>query len=1241
MRSKPAAASDTADGGAEPPSATGASPRVGQASEPSWVPFSIASPVATASAPLFESIDPESVGINFRHRASTKPGSLRANTVGCGLCMGDYDGDGAVDLFICDSSEGGALFHNLGGFRFENVTEKAGLTEHDRWSTAAVFVDVDNDGDLDLYVCGFDCANRLYVNNGDGTFVDRAGASGLDFRGSSTVMAFADYDGDGDLDAYLVTNHLPPRAEINYRLEHDLRGVPRVPQQYREYHDLIALPDNEFGVIESGQYDRLYRNNGDGTFADVTDEAGVMANHKGLAATWWDYNDDNLPDLYVANDFYGPDHLYRNQGDGTFVDVAKDVLPHTPWFSMGCDLGDLDNDGLIDFVASDMAGTTRHREKMTTGDMEDDAWFLETAEPRQYMRNAVYLNRGVDRMMEVAFLAGLSASDWTWTVKLMDLDQDGRLDLYVTNGMNRDWENSDLHRAALRLGAPNSKEYDQFWQDQPKLEERNLCFRNRGDLQFESVGPRWGLDHQGVSFGAAFGDLDNDGDLDLVVNNMDDKPSVYRNNQSRGNCLRLRLRGADGNIWGMGARVTMHANDGVQTRYLTPVRGFMSGDDPTVHFGLGDLVRVAALTVQWPSGRCEEFRDLAANRLYTLTEGAGVESPRSEAAPVPWFRRSDRLHAAGHRERPFDDFEHQPLLPHRLSQLGPGLAAGDVDGDGRDEIFLAGAKGMGCRMVAANDANEFVMHELFPVWDDDMDCESQGAVFIDVDADADLDLYVVSGGVECEPGSELLRDRLYVNDGEGHFERGREDQLPDLRDSGGIVAAADYDRDGDLDLFIGGRCVPGQYPVAPNSRLLKNEGGHFRDVADEAPGLQNAGMVTGAVWSDANDDGWIDLLVTYHWGPVRLFVNRSGRLVDSTGAAGLADRLGWWNGVAARDVDNDGDVDYVITNFGLNTKYHATADQPARLFYGDFDGLGRKEIIEAMTDEDERMLPLRGKGTLEKFVTVVAEKCPTYDAYARASLQDIVGQEALDEALDLSVNALESGVLLNDGAAHFQFRPLPRIAQAAPAFGAALMDVNADGRVDLYVVQNFRSSHREVGNMDGGLSLLLWGNGDGSFTPAPPVESGLVVAGDARSVVIADMNQDQRPDFVVGVNDGDALLFEHAKPGTGRWAAVRLRGRPGNPTGVGAKVTLRLDDGVEQTAEVQAGGGYLSQNTSTTYFGWDSARRVQSINVRWPDGRVTHHKVDGETLNFELDANATAAARSQPEAEVQRPIDAS
>ena len=1180
----------------------------------------------TASETLFETLDPEKIGIDFLHIWNKRPGQLRNNTTGCGVAMGDYDGDGLVDVFLPRSTDGGRLYRNLGEFKFQDVTDKAGiLNEKDRWTTGASFVDIDNDGDLDLYVCAFDCPNHLYVNSGDGTFEERGKEFGLDYEGSSAMGAFADYDRDGDLDLYLMTNHIPPDEEIEYDLRFNSQGVPQVPQEYRQYHDTLRLPDGSYGVIESGQYDHLYRNNGDGTFVEVTEQAGVTGNHKGLGVTWWDYNQDGWPDVYVANDFYGPDRLYHNNRDGTFTDVAAENLPHTPWFSMGCDLGDLNNDGLFDFMATDMSASNHQRFNETMGDVHTEGWFLELPTPRQYMRNAVYVNTGVSRMMEAAYLTGLESTDWTWSVRFVDLDQDGKVDLHVTNGMSRDWGNSDLKAKAMALGPLNSEIYNEFWDNQPPLRERNFAFRNRGDLQFENVSSKWGLNYLGVSFGAAFGDLDGDGDLDLVINNFQDKVSVCRNNGTAGNAVRIRLIGQQSNRWGIGSTVRMRTGDQWQSRYLTLARGFMSASDPTVHFGLGDAETIDELVVEWPSGRRQALTNLKANQFYSISESAdSTEDERNDASEKPLFVRSDQtaLSSEAHHEQPFDDFAREPLLPYRLSRMGPGIAVGDVNGDKVDDLYLSEARAEfhSGVLLASDEAGTWqVPDTLFPPWSEKPLVEELGALLFDADADGDMDLYIASGGVECEPDDETLQDRLFINDGAGNFVAAAAGTLPELRVSRSVVAAADYDRDGDLDLFVGGRCIPGRYPETPPSTLLNNQSGKFSDATQtDAPSLQSTGLVTSGLWSDVNADGWIDLLVTHDWGPIKLFLNNNGKLRDATADAGLADQLGWWSGIAGRDLDGDGDIDYVATNLGRNTVYRVDKDHPAKLFYGDFNENGQPLLVAGRYDSSGRVVPTRSKPELQRAIPHIEISFPTFKEYAAASLEDILGQALMESALTLEANMADSVVLRNSGSGSFTVEPLPLSAQVAPGFGVVINDFNGDGYADACIAQNNYAPRREIGRWDGGVSILLVGDKSGNLKPVPAINSGLCVPADAKSLVSLDVNQDHWPDLVVGVNDGSPLVFE-SQPSPGlRTVSIRLAGPKGNPTCVGARVTVRRSDGWNQTAEVQAGGGYLSQQPATLSFGLGRDHNVQEVEVRWPDGRSTRHETDPDEPVIEL-----------------------
>jgi hypothetical protein len=1172
--------------------------------------------------PLFERLTADQTGIDFLHRWDPPEESehiLDTAFSGGGVCIGDYDNDGLPDLFFTSPQGGNRLYRNLGGFRFEDVTATAGIDSSRSvrdgavtWGTGATFVDIENDGDLDLYLCAYDTPNRFYINQGDGTFKEEAKALGLAHKGASIMMAFADIENDGDLDGYLVTYRKVPKGDTRVKKPRLVNGTWTFPEELKQFVDALPTEDGSYRVIKAAQYDYLYRQESNGTFTNITRSAGMSGNYFGHAATWWDYNGDRLPDLYVANDFHGPDQLYRNEGGGTFTDVTADALPHTPWYSMGIDVADINNDGLLDLMGSDMMGTTHYREKVSMGDMEDRAWFLDYPNPRQCMRNAVYVNTGTERFLEVANLTGLSRSDWTWSLKLEDLDNDGFVDLFVANGMTRDWMNTDLRNRTRGLNI-----WEPLWVNSPKLKEANLAFKNLGDFRFKSVGKEWGLDYVGVSFGAATADLDRDGDLDLVMNNFEEPAGVYRNRSAEANSLLVRLRGRESNREGLGATVRLYTEDGIKVRYMTAARGFMSAGENVMHFGLGQHDRVDRLEVLWPSGHEQRFQDLDLGRLYTITEPDGPSpSIRPPSPPTTLLRKVGTLAHVKHVDPTFDDFEWQLLLPNKLSQLGPGMAWGDVDGDGDDDLYVGGAKGQAGALYVNDGQGGFSMVKQ-PAFEGDRYCEDLAPLFFDADSDGDLDLYVVSGSVEYRQGDHRLADRLYFNRLEGTFTKARRGELPENGESGGVVVAADYDRDGDLDLFVGGRVIPGQYPLAPRSQLLRNDGGRFTDVADDvAPGLSRTGLVTGALWSDADGDGWIDLLVTHEWGPVKLFGNTNAMLKDRTVAAGLDQRRGWYNSIAGRDIDNDGDIDYVVTNFGLNTKYDASVEKPAELYFGDFAGTGKMTLVEANTSETRGCrLPIRGYSCSQHANPFVAEKLETFHDFASATLSDIYSKEALNKAHRFFANSLESGVLLNDGSGNFKFVALPRLAQVSPGFGIVLTDVDGDCRTDLIMAQNFYGPQLETGRYDGGVGLLLMGKGDGTFEPVWPNRSGLVIEGDATSLTTSDINGDGRMDFVVGVNNGNLMTFERSVATPNRTVAVRLKGRAGNPSGVGSRLTVHFsEDGsrgpASQTAEMHAGSGYLSQSSPVLEFGLGESDRPSFIEVRWPDGFTSSHRLE-------------------------------
>ncbi len=1162
---------------------------------------------------LFTLLDDEAIGARFVRKPIPKEALARMKFSSSlthedgmfGVCAGDYDGDLLPDLFYAYPYGGHRLYRNLGGFRFEDVSEKSGLTKiaADHWAVGCCFVDHDGDGDLDLFVAGTGDVNLLLDNQGDGTFRDRAVPLGISREGANVQMAFADYDLDGDLDGYLVTNRRagdpPPPADVQVKATFN-EGELSIEEQYREKYDVVLHPTERMRVVEAGEYDYLYRN--DGTkYVDVSEAAGLRGTDQGLAASWFDYDEDGRPDLYVANDFFGSDRLYRNLGNGAFEEIARKILPHTPWFSMGTDVADVNNDGLFDFMGSDMAGSDHYKSKMGMGDMEKDIWFLTTSNPRQYMRNALYLNAGSGRFLEAAFLTGLANTDWTWSLKFADLDNDGRIDLYGTNGMTHDQINSDLVAKADALKDPEKKAA--FWRATPPKRDPNFAFRNLGDLRFSPIAAEWGLDFTGVSYGAAFADFDGDGDLDLAVASLEDPVRIYRNESSSGHLLKIRLKGGKRNSHGIGAKVTVETDAGIQVRCLTSCQGYASANEPVLHFGLGDATKVKRLTVRWPLGAEQSFEDLPADRFLVITEPENA-TPVPPAAPSPtWFASSTALSAYKHVENNFDDFKVQELLPHRLSRLGPGMAWGDVDRDGDEDVFLGGASGQGS-ILALNDGKGGFTQSPQPQFaNKEMGTfEDMGALFLDADSDGDLDLYVASGGFDPRPNTLFLRDRLYRNDGKGNFAIDLH-ATSNLRDSGGPVAAADFDRDGDLDLFVGGRVIRTRYPLTPNSRLLRNDDGKFVDVSDTiAPGLRLTGLVTGALWSDYDGDGWVDLLVTHEWGPVAVWKNQEGKLVNASASAGTKDLLGWWTGIAGGDLDGDGDIDYAVGNLGLNTKYHASKDKPYLLYFGDLDGSGAPRIVEAC-HEGGILYPVRGKSCSTRAMPSLGKKFSTFHAFASATLPEIYSPKNLDTAYRLTINELASGVLLNDGKGRFTFRPLPRIAQVSAVFGLAFHDWDADGRLDLALSQNFYSPQAETGNVDGGLGMVLRGRGDGTFDTLRVDQSGLLLPGDAKALALTDLNGDTRPDLVATVNSSTPKVFLN-RTTAGRTLVVRLVGPHGNLRGVGSRVSVKLKSGKTLVGEVHAGSSYLTGSSADLFFSIPEGDETLSLTTRSPSGET-------------------------------------
>jgi hypothetical protein len=1142
---------------------------------------------------------------------------------GSGVAIGDFDGDGRPDVFLCSLTGRNALYRNLGDWKFEDVTAAAGVVATNYVCRGAVFADLNGDGWLDLLISTLGRGVLCFMNDGAGHFHNTTQSAGTETQFGSMTLALADVDGNGTLDLYVA----------NYRAE-DIRDRGRIEIQRAQGQIILApaLRDrlilSKDGVREFGEPDLLYLNDGHGHFSPVAWTGGAFRDEEGrplagapadwgLTASFRDINGDGLPDLYVCNDYWTPDRLWINQGHGQFRAAPRYALRHTSENSMGVDFADIDRDGNVDFLVLDMLSpdpALRKRQELAQTRMPPAVG--DVLSRPQIMRNTLFHNRGDGTFEEIADFAALPASEWSWQPLFVDVDLDGFEDVLIPAGHRRDVQDLDATARIRSLQHPWPKGMDPQAQQQaftremlehsrlyPALEKPVLAFRNTGQLRFEDKTKEWGTADLGVHQGIALADLDGDGDLDFVVNNLNGVCGVYRNDCTAPR-VAVRLNGAAPNTQAIGAKVTLRGGAvAVQTQEMVCGGRYLSGCEGLLVFAAGSAAGGMTLQVRWRSGKETLVERVAPNRLYEIDEprgnGASSEIPSarpSESAPQPRPLFEDvtaRLNHV-HMENDFDDFVRQPLLPRKLSQLGPGLAWADLDGDGHDDLVIGSGGGGALTIWRGDGAGAFrQLTNATPVCIRDQ----SGLVVVDSPGHGKV-ILAGSANYEQESSPGASCDEF---DSTGSPLTGA---ITGAASSTGPLAVADFDGNGRLALFIGGRVLPGRYPEPASSMLLRQEAGAWRLDAPNTGVLAKVGLVSGAVWGDLDGDGYPELILACEWGPLRVFKNRAGRLEEITGALGLDGYTGWWAGVSTGDFDGDGRLDLAAANWGLNSMYHASAAQPLRLFYGDFMGRGTVDVLETEYDSLRHQLaPLRRLDALTVGLPYLQERFSSHRAFAESSLDEVLA-ERRSRAFELSCTTLASMVFLNRGD-HFEPLELPREAQFAPAFGVTVADFDGDGDEDIFLTQNFFDLPLDSPRQDAGRGLLLRGDGTGHFQAMPGQFSGIQIYGEQRGAAMADFNEDGRVDLAVGQNGAAARLFSNtgARPGL----RVRLRGPPGNPTGIGTVVRLRFGQKWGPAREVHAGSGYWSQDSAVPVLSTPEA--PTGVWVRWPGGRITNQPI--------------------------------
>lgn len=1081
---------------------------------------------STKEDTLFEELPASETGIDFVNRSLEKKEfnifNYRNFYNGGGVAIGDVNNDGLSDIFVTSNFEDNKLYLNKGGMHFEDITIKAGIVGKKFWSTGVTFADVNGDGLMDIYVCNSGSrdarGNQLYINQGikGGTpsYKEMAKDAGLEDGGLSTHAAFFDYDRDGDLDMYLLNNSFTPIDKLGYTNLRDMR-------------------DNLGG-------DKLFRNDSpDGKsikFTDVSEKAGIYGSliGFGLGITIGDVNNDNWPDIYISNDFYERDYLYINQHDGTFKEDLENQMPHISLSSMGADIADINDDGNLDIFVTDMLPGDDRRLKTTSifegynlVDLKLKRGFW-----HQYMRNNLQLNNGDGTFSEVGQLAGVHATDWSWGALIFDMDNDGQKDIFVANGIAKDLTDQDFvdflgDRNTMQQMLNGKKfDYKEFTDKISSVPIPNYAYKNEGDLTFSNQAKSWGLEGPGFSNGSAYGDLDNDGDLDLVVNNVNAPLSVYKNKTNeklKNHYLTIHLKGTGSNLNGIGAKVTVFQRGKIKVLQQMPNRGFQSSSDHQMVFGLGQNGQVDSLQVIWPDDQMQVLKSVQVDQVLTLdyAKATGKFTFKQPVGNSLFTDITSKSLNYTHQESLFNDWDRDVLLKQKFSTQGPAMAVGDVNGDGLDDVYLGGGAGQKKQLFVQQASGQF-KESVQSDFNFDQTTENTDAIFFDADGDKDLDLFVVTGSNEFEINAPELHDLLYLNDGKGNFKRDL--RFPTIFENGSCVTAADMDHDGDLDLFVGSRMLSTKYGMSPSSNLYINDGtGGFKNYSKRFMlGIGDLGMVTDAEWVDVNKDGYADLVVAQDWGGIVVFKNERGRkLVKQEMVPGSE---GLWGCLKPADIDGDGDMDFIAGNFGLNSKIKASAEFPAILSVNDFDKNGTAEQLISCVTEDGNTYPMVLKGELQRATPGIKQKFIKYKDYANKTVEELYSDEQRDGMVLRQITTTESAFLINDGKGNFSLQALPYQAQFSPIRGIEVGDFDHDGKVDILLAGNFFDSLPEWGRFDALYGLMLQGLGKGKFAVKTSQKTGFKTMGQVRKMAIA---KGKGGNFVVLAKNNDkAQVFQ-------------------------------------------------------------------------------------------------------------------